>query len=211
MPVDPSRSQPAPQPEMAETVVFDPVPADDGPSGYGDRYAEDSFGYPASASALDWSAGEPPAPAADPVDSISAHMETGNGGSGAGRRAGRAAVRWPRGAARRKPLLLAAAVPLIAGGFGLALSMVSNTVSSHPSPGPASDLGQVSATQSVIPSTPPVSALPPADIGTGPGTSAPATSAPPVAGDRRDGEREDDGREDHRDDQREDSDRSDDG
>ncbi|WP_424882963.1 hypothetical protein [Streptomyces sp. SLBN-8D4] len=187
------------------------MPADDGPSGYGDRYAEDSFDYPPSASALDWSAGAPPAPTANPVGSVSAHLETGNNGSGAGRRAGRAAARWPQGAARRKPLLLSAGALLIAGGFGMALSMVSNTVSSSPSPGPASDLGQVSATQSVTPSAPPVSALPPTDSGTGQGTSAPATSAPPATGDRRDGGREDDGREDHRDDRREDSDRSDDG
>ncbi|MBT1093531.1 hypothetical protein [Streptomyces sp. Tu102] len=210
MPVDPSRSQPISSADMPETVVFGPVP-DDGPSGYGDRYAEDSFDYPASASAQDWSAGAPPAPAADPADSVSAHLDTGNGGSGTGRRGGQAAARWPQGAGRRKPLLLAAAALLIAGGFGLARSMVSNTVSSSPTPGPASDLGQVSATQPVTPSAPPVSALPPADSGTGPGTSAPATSAAPVTGDRHDGEREDDGREDHRDDQREDSDRSDDG
>ncbi|MFI2765227.1 hypothetical protein ACH5A3_41450 [Streptomyces echinatus] len=208
MPVDPSRSQPAPPPEMAETVVFGPVP-DDGPSGYGNRFAEDSFDYPASASA-DWSAGEPPAPAADPVDSASAHAESGNGRSASGRSGGRVAAKWPQSAARRKPLLLAAAALLIAG-FGPALSMVSNTVSSNPSPGPASDLGQVSATQPVTSSAPPASTLPPADNGTATGSTAPATSAPPVTGDRREGERENDGREDHRDDQREDGDRSDDG
>ncbi|MDH6628525.1 hypothetical protein M2271_006358 [Streptomyces sp. LBL] len=211
MPVDPSRSEPASQPDVVETVVFDRLPADGGPAGYGDRYADDSFDCPASASAQDWAAGESPARAADAADSVSAQVDTGNGGSSTVRRGGQAAGGWPQVAARRKPVLLVAAVLLIVGCFGLALSMVSDTVSSSPSPGPASVLGQVSAPQPVTPSGPPTSAVPPADSGAGTGTAAPPTSAPPVTADHQDDEREDNGREDRRDGQREDGDRSDDG
>lgn len=57
MSADPSRSQPASQPDVAETVAFDRLPADAGRAGYGDRYAEDSVDYPTSASAQDWAAG----------------------------------------------------------------------------------------------------------------------------------------------------------
>ncbi|UXY17619.1 hypothetical protein N8I84_01730 [Streptomyces cynarae] len=76
MSADPSRSQPASQPDVAETVAFDRLPADAGRAGYGDRYAEDSVDYPTSASAQDWAAGEPPARAADATDGVSVQMQT---------------------------------------------------------------------------------------------------------------------------------------
>lgn len=109
---------------------------------------------------------------------------------------------------RHRPVLLVAAVLIAVGGFGFALSLVSDTVSSGPAPS-----GTAPASESTWPSAPEPTASEkaPPDIGAGGKGAATATRSGPPSGDAAEDERErehergQDGLEDH---EREDGDDS---
>jgi hypothetical protein len=206
MPTDPAHPAPAPEPETDATAVLAADALGSAESGYGDRYAEDSFDYPdhtSPAPAQSWSAGAPPpgfAPAVGPVeDSGSADV----GRRRADRDRSRPAGRWQQVAARRRPVLMVAAALVVMSGFGVALSMVSDTVSSDSVPSGPGGTAQVSAPKSPNePSLPPdatAPASPPAVGGAG-GDGASAAPSPtgllPGAGEERGDEHGEDGRED---------------
>lgn len=218
MPSDPAHPGPAQQPGPGATAVFAAHPSGSPEGGYGDRYAEDSFDYPerpSPAPAQSWSAGERPTgfvPAVGTADEES-------GSADVGRRAGGDRSRPAGGgrqvAARRRPALMVAAGLVVMSGFGVALSMVSDTVSTDSVPSGSGGTAQVSAPKSPTePSLPPdatVSASPPATGGDG-GDGASVAPSPtglfPSARERGEDEHGEDGREDR---EREDGDRADDG
>ncbi|WP_200309264.1 hypothetical protein [Streptomyces adelaidensis] len=221
MPTDPAAPAPAPAPEPEPATEATAVLAVDAlnsaEGGYGDRYAEDSFDYPdrpSPAPAQSWSAGEPPPGSAPPV----APAEDSDSADGEQRRTdedrSRTAGRWQQLAARRRPALMGVAALVVMGGFGAALSMVSETVSSDSVPSGSGGTARVSAPKSPAePSPAPdvaASAAPPAAGGAGDGVSV--TSSPtgsvPGAGEEGDDEHGEDEREDRG---REDDDRAGDG
>ncbi|MCX5555364.1 hypothetical protein [Streptomyces sp. NBC_00038] len=212
MPTDPAHPAPAREPATDATAVLDTEGLGPSEAGYGARYAEDSFDYPSPAPSQSWAVGVPP-PGPGQDDNPATESDSADGGQ---RRAGpvgaRSAGRWQQLAVRRRPALSAAAALVVMGGFGLALSVVSDTVSSNPVPGGADGTAQVSAPKSPAAPSPPseatASAPPPAGSGAGaaPTASALPTGLPPGTGERRDDEGGGDGREDHG---REDGDRAD--
>jgi hypothetical protein len=205
MPTAPARPARAGEPELDATAVFASAALDSAEGSYSDRYAEDSFDYPEHTSpppAQSWSAGEQPpgfASAAPTEESDSAD----EGQRGGNRARSRTAGRWQQMAARRRPALMAAAALVVMGGFGVALSMVSDTVSSDSVLSGSGGTAQVSAPKSPIEPALPLdataSAAPPAAGGTGgDGASAAptATSLLPGTGHQRDDEHGEDAEED---------------
>ncbi|MFF4361631.1 hypothetical protein [Streptomyces sp. NPDC001604] len=176
--------------------------------GYGGRYEEDSFDYP-SAVPVDRSRVEEAPPMghdALPSSGPEPESETEEKSAAAGPRSlGQLAV------ARRGLVLSVAAGLLALGGFGAALSMVSDTVSSDPSPGGTAQVSSPTspAAQPPAPSAP---ASSPVDTGAIPGGTVPAapspTSAATSAGAPGQGDHQEDGQDDQ---EREDGDRSGDG
>ncbi|MGI3224324.1 hypothetical protein ACRJ4B_10600 [Streptomyces sp. GTA36] len=209
MPTDPTDRAPAEWPGMDETAVFSTQARGSEAGGYVARYEEDSFDYPSPSSS--WSDGEqPPDLAPGPAPS------TGAGSADEARRTEGGHARetdgWQQVAGLRRPALLAAAAMVIMGGFGLALSMVNDTVSSTPDPGASSGTAQVSAPKSppapVLPPPATASAPPPAGGGAGDVTFSPTQSSPlPGTGDQRDDQREQEQQQDR---EREDGDGADD-
>ncbi|MGI3222644.1 hypothetical protein ACRJ4B_00170 [Streptomyces sp. GTA36] len=218
MPTDPAYPRSAEQPDPDTTAVLAADALGSAEGGYGDRYAEDSFDYPdrpSPPSAQSWSAGEQPpdiVPGVGPADEESGTAEMRQRRAGGDRT--RPAGRWQQVAARRRPAMMAAAALVAMSGFGVALSMVSDTVSSDSVPSGWGGTAQVSAPKSPIePSLPPdatASASPPAAGGVGgDGASvAPSPTGLLPSGERGDDEHAEDGREDR---EREDGDRADDG
>ncbi|MFE4703505.1 hypothetical protein ACFRIC_41270 [Streptomyces sp. NPDC056738] len=217
MPTDPAHPAPAQQPGSDATAVLAAGALAPAEGGYGDRYAEDSFDYPdhpSPAPAQSWSAGEQPpgfAPAVGPAEE-SDSADVGPPGADGDR--SRPAGPWRQVAARRRPALMAAAALVAMGGFGAALSMVSDTLSSDAVPSGSGGTAQVSAPKSPNEQSPPpdatASASPPAAGGAG-GAGVSAAPSPtgllPSAREHGD-ERGEDGREEH---DRQDGDLTDDG
>jgi len=217
MPTGPASPAPAQQSDPDATAVLPAGALDPSEGGYADRYAEDSFDYPDHLSpepARSWSQGGPPpgfTPAAGPA------VES-DGVAVGQRRAdldrSRPAGRGRQVVARRRPALMVAATLVAMGGFGVALSMVSDTLSSDAVPSGSGGTAQASVPKSPTePSRPPdatASASPPAAGGAGgAGTSAAPspTGLLPSAREQHGDERGEDGREEH---DREDGDRADD-
>ncbi|PWI10205.1 hypothetical protein DIZ27_14180 [Streptomyces sp. NWU339] len=107
---------------------------------------------------------------------------------------------------RHRPALLIAAALVLLAGFGLALSTVSETVSSTPGPG-----GTAPVSAPKTPALPPDATVPAKPPGNAAGTSAwPAQTSPsPSSDDHRDDERGQDDEHGQEDQGREDDDRSD--
>lgn len=215
MPTDPTPPASAQQPDPDATAV---LALDSAEEGYGDRYAEDSFDYPdhpSPAPTQSWSASEQ---SPDFAPTVGSTEESGSADvvqRRADRSRSRSAGRWQQVAVRRRPALMVAAALVAMGGFGAALSMVSDTVSSDSVPSGPGGTAQVSAPKSPTePSLPPeatASASPPAAGGAG-GDGTSATPSPtgllPGTGELGDDEHGEDGREGRG---REDGDRADDG
>ena len=94
---------------------------------------EDVFDYPAPSASSAWSVDEAPSTVAATADSPPSKAPARGrvrGWSGA-----REAGAWRQVAARRRHALMVAAALVVVGGFGLALSMVSDTVSTNPASG----------------------------------------------------------------------------
>ncbi|MDX3523272.1 hypothetical protein [Streptomyces scabiei] len=213
MSTDPARHAAAREPESDATAVFhQPVPGS-AEGSYQARYVEDSFDYPSPAAEQSWSAGTlpPDAPQAASPGTESGTMDEGQlQADGAGTRP---ADRWRQVAVRRRPTLLVAAALVALGGFGGALSMVGDTLSSSPVPGAPGDTAPVSAPKSPTdtPSLPPeatASASSPEPGGDGASAAPTGAGLLPGTGEHRDDERGEDHREDH---EREDGDGADDG
>ncbi|MFF7189795.1 hypothetical protein ACFZAR_32235 [Streptomyces sp. NPDC008222] len=183
------------------------MPATD--EGYGGRYEEDSFDYPSAAPAAPGLGEEVPAerdalPSSEPQAGSESKAEETSPATGL-RGLGELA------AARRGLLLSVAAGLLALGGFGTALSMVSDTVSSDPSPG---STAQVSSPTSPVaqPPAPSQAASSPTDAGALPGGTSPTSPSPTGAVTSAAAPGTGDHQEDGQDDQeREDGDRSGDG
>ncbi|MFI7405637.1 hypothetical protein ACIBW9_35050 [Streptomyces sp. NPDC049541] len=192
MPSEPELT-PASPADAEQTAILDAVDGAPAPRGYGDRFAEDAFDYPSPQATHAWSADAASATAAGETDTVSRVPAQGRGRAGS---KARGAGGWRQVAGRHQSVLLAAAALVVLGGFGLALSSVSQTVSSNPTPG---GTAQVSA-----PRSPTARPLPPdpADTPEPPGSAAvpTQTSSSPGAGEDRDREkehgREEQGRED---------------
>ncbi|NEC87822.1 hypothetical protein [Streptomyces sp. SID12501] len=219
MPTDPAHPAPAQRPDPEATAVLAAASLDPAEGGYGDRYGEDAFDYPehhSPAPAQSWAAaGEQPAgyaSTADPADEESASGDVGQRRAGGDR--SRPAGRGRQVAARRRPALMVAAALVVMGGFGVALSMVSDTLSSDAVPSGSSGTAQVSAPKSPTEPSPSPDATaspsPPAAGGAG-GAGVSAAPSPtgllPSAREQHGDERGDDGREEH---DREDGGRADD-
>lgn len=194
MPPEPEQTFSSPA-DVEETAILDPVPGAPAPGGYGDRFAEDAFDYPSSTS-HSWSADQAPTGA----DELGTEPRPSAGRHGSGAGAVRSREGWRQAVVRPRSALLAVAALLVLGGFGMALSTVSDTVTSPATPG---GTAQVSAPKS--PTTQPLPAVPPAATGPSGGAGSPAAtptqaSLPPVVGEDRDRgedhEREDQQRED---------------
>ncbi|WP_317443888.1 hypothetical protein [Streptomyces collinus] len=172
--------------------------------GYGDRFDEDAFDYPTPSPAHAGSAEDTVAdPAETTVLGSESESEPGNGASGSRRNRIRDGSRWRQAALRHRPAVTAVAALALLGGFGLALSTVSDTVTSTPDPG---GTARVSAPRSPgSPSRPPDATLPtgptgptgPSGTGVGTATAPTGTVPPPVTGDHDDDHGEEErGRED---------------
>ncbi|MGW3956155.1 hypothetical protein ACWEKM_35805 [Streptomyces sp. NPDC004752] len=193
MPPEPEQPFCAPT-DAEETTTLDPVPGAPATGGYGDRFAEDAFDYPSS-TAHSWSADPSPTGAGEPgaEPPVPASQRSSEG------RAVRSANGWRNAAVRPRSILTAAAALAVLGGFGLALSTVSDTVTSPSGPG---GTAQVSVPKS--PTTQPSSAAPdtvepPGDAASPAATPTSASLPPGTGGDRdraEDHQREDQGRED---------------
>jgi hypothetical protein len=149
------------------------------PSAYGNRFEEDAFDYPSPSPSQSWSSD----------DGVTGTAETTVAESEAsGSRRSRAPDEngWRQTAVRHRSALTAVATLVLLGGFGLALSTVSDTVTSDPNPG---GTAQVSAPRSPgSPSLPPDATLPAEPPGGTANTATPPTrtAPPPVTGDRGD-------------------------
>ncbi|MEW2306773.1 hypothetical protein AB0958_43770 [Streptomyces sp. NPDC006655] len=198
MPPEPEQPSSSPT-DTEETTILEPVSDAPVPGGYGDRFAEDAYDYPSS-TAHSFGAD----PAATDTGEPSAAPPVPAGRRSPRGRAVRSADGWRQAARRPRSVLTAAAALVVLGGFGLALSTVSDTVTSPPSPGSTVQVSvpKPPATQSLSPTAP--TAEPPGDAASL--TAAPTlTSLPPDTG--QDRERSDEhGREDQR---REDGDNAD--
>ncbi|GAA2657908.1 hypothetical protein [Streptomyces vastus] len=167
----PAHPAPAQQPDPDATAVLAADTFDSADGGYGDRYAEDSFDYPdhpSPAPAQSWSAGELPPGFASAVGAAEESESADVGQRRADGDRSRPAGRWQQVAAWRRPALVVAAALVVMSGFGVALSMVSDTVSSDSVPSGSGGTAPVSA-----PKSPPESSLPP---------DATASVSPPAAG-----------------------------
>jgi hypothetical protein len=176
MPTEPEHASPSFSDDQ-KTAILDAVPSAPAPVGYGDRFAEDAFDYPSPPTTQDWSAAAAPAPETTASATAAAPQPSQVRGSGHG--GARGVSGWQQAAVRHGSVLMAAAAVLLLGGFGFALSTVSDTVSSDPTPG---GTAQVSA-----PTSPTGQPLPPdapatAEPGTGAGASAAPTPASPLPG-----------------------------
>lgn len=163
--------------------------------GYGNRFEEDAFDYPSPSPSQAWSSDES---VADTPDVSAADSEARTEAGGSRRSRARNESRWRQTAVRHRSAVTAVAALVLLGGFGLALSTVSDTVTSNPNPG---GTAQVSAPKSPDPSSlPPDATLPaqPSGAGVNTATLPPQTVVPPVAGDRGDDDHgeEEQGRED---------------
>ncbi|MFF8941852.1 hypothetical protein ACF1A5_06135 [Streptomyces sp. NPDC014864] len=193
MPPEPEQPSCAPT-DAEETTILDPVRGALATGGYGDRFAEDAFDYPSSiahscsADPAPTGAGEP---GAEPPVPVGQRSPKG--------RAVRSANGWRNAAVRPRSILTGAAALVVLGGFGLALSTVSDTVTS-----PAAPAGTAQVSVPKSPTTQPSSAAPatvepPGDTAS-PAATSTSASLPPGTGEDRDREedhrREDQGRED---------------
>ncbi|MPY34763.1 hypothetical protein FNH09_27055 [Streptomyces adustus] len=181
MPTDPEHA-PANVSDYGETAVPDAVSGAPTPASYGDRFAEDAFDYPLLPDGQNWSAEAASASAA--VDGATADAPQ-PAAAPRGRERGqvRGAGGWQQVAVFRSPALAAGAAVLLLGGFGFALSTVSDTVSSDPTPG---STVQVSAPKSPTgqPLPPAPTAGPGADAGVG-AAATPTSTVPGTGEDRR--------------------------
>ncbi|MFJ9712706.1 hypothetical protein [Streptomyces sp. NPDC101234] len=188
--------QPSSSPTDAEvTTILDAVSGAPAPGGYGGRFAEDAFDYPSS-TAHSWSADPAPTETGEPGPEPQGTADRRDRKRGTER----SADNWRQAAGRPRSVLTVAAVLVLLGGFGLALSTVSDTVTSPPVPGSTVQVSvpKPSATQSLSP-TASFTAVRPGDAASP--TVAPTQSGlPPGTGEDRDrGDehgREDQGRED---------------
>ncbi|WP_333740098.1 hypothetical protein [Streptomyces sp. IBSBF 2806] len=193
MPPEPEPTS-SPPTDAEQTAILDPVPGAPATGSYGDRFEEDAFDYPSS-STHSWSADPTPGSAGEPV----AELQEPAAHRAARTRAVRTTDGWRHAAVRPRSLLTAAATLVVLGGFGLALSTVSDTVTSPTGLGGTAQVSvPKSPTTLPVSPTPPVTTEPPAD--TVSPTAAPTqASVPPGAGEDRDRDRErgeDGGRED---------------
>ena len=194
MPSEPRRASASPA-DTEQTAIFDTVPGGSAPRGYGDRFEEDAFDHP-SPQATDAGSADAASGTATGETVTAPHAPAAGR-----RRAGSPASDGRRQAiSRHRSVLMACAALVVLGGFGFALSSVSEAVSSNPTPG---GTAQVSA-----PRSPTAQPLPP-DVTTGPASpgggagnaAVPAqTGSPPgtagVPGPGEDHGREEQGRED---------------
>lgn len=198
MPIEPHHVPAAPsgEPATEATAVLGRAEA-----GYGARFDEDAFDYPSPAA---WDARSGDESQRDPVDTTVPVDEPDTAGRAHGRGHAREAPGWRQLVARRRPLLAVAATLVVTGGFGFALSAVSDTVTSDPAPG---GTAQVSAPKSPTerPQSPGVtaSATPP---GSGAAVLPTPTGSTSATSDRRADEHGGGGGQE--DQQREDGDRS---
>ncbi|GGZ40639.1 hypothetical protein [Streptomyces bluensis] len=164
---------------------------------YGGRYEEDSFDYPSSAPARPVVVVEPPASRDRAKESASEPRSAEQPKAGRG-------VLGQLVAVRRNVLLAVAASLIVAGGLGVGLSVIGDTVSSDPAPGGAD---QVSAPRTPTPPpSVPGASTPVSDPtsggtasgGTGANVTVPPQAAPsqPATPDRHDEDRRDPERED---------------
>ncbi|MFD8379152.1 hypothetical protein ACFV2X_11550 [Streptomyces sp. NPDC059679] len=217
---------PSVKPATETTAVLKPSEG-----AYGARFDEDAFNYPSPAASQAWPGDEPlpkpadaagsadasgsadaatPADATGPADAAAPVDEPDAARQARGRGRERDAFGWQRLLARRRPVLAVAAALTVMGGFGFALSAVSDTVSSNPTPvGTVRDPASKPPTEQPQPPGATPSPASPPDGGAG--VLPTPTGSLPSTADRHDDE-DDRGREDdqgHREDQRhEDGDRS---
>lgn len=178
MPSEPRRASASPA-ETEQTAIFDTVSGVTAPHGYGDRFEEDAFDYPSPQATHAWSADA--ASATDAGETDTALHAPAEGRRRAGSTA-RGSDGWQQAVSRHRSVLIAAAALVVLSGFGFALSSVSETVSSNPTPG---GTAQVSAPRSpTAPPLPPDVTAGPASPGGGAGTAAAPTqtSSPSAAG-----------------------------
>lgn len=193
MPSEPWRASASPT-DTEQTAIFDTVPGASAPHGYGDRFEEDAFDYPSPQATHARSADAASGTTAGETDTAPHAPAEGR------RRAGSTAQgtdAWQRAVSQHRAVLIAAAALVVLGGFGFALSSVSQTVSSNPTPG---GTAQVSAPRSPTaqPLLPDVTAIP-ASPGDGAGTAtAPTQTISPSATGVGQGPGEEHGREEKR-------------
>ncbi|GAA2494089.1 hypothetical protein [Streptomyces longisporus] len=139
MPIEPHHFPAAPsgEPAIETAAVLGQAEA-----GYGGRFDEDAFDYPSSAA---WDARPGDASQRDRVDTAVPVDEPDTAVRAHGRGHTREPAGWQQLVTRRRPLLAVAAALVVMGGFGFALSAVSDTVTSDPAPG---GTAQVSAPRS---------------------------------------------------------------
>ncbi|MFE1314387.1 hypothetical protein [Streptomyces sp. NPDC058755] len=185
----------APLSDAEVTAILGPSVPTSARGGYGDRFAEDAFDYPSPSPSHAWSSDD-----SVPASTEATGAESAPGAEEGGSRRSRARDEsgWRQTAVRHRSAAVAVAALALLGGFGLALSTVSDTVTSTPNPG---GTAQVSAPRSPgSPSLPPDPALPAQPSGAGANTATPPTqtAVPPVTGDRGDDDHgeEEQGRED---------------
>ncbi|MER7795203.1 hypothetical protein [Streptomyces sp. NPDC097640] len=175
-------SQPRVKPATETTAVLNVLNQSEG--AYGARFDEDAYNYPSPSASQAWPGDEPPPEPADAaeIDEPDAARHARD------RSHEREAGGWQQLLARRRPVLAVAAALMVAGGFGLALSAVSDTVSSDPTP----------AGTARVPEPKSPTEQPPL-----PGATASATSPPgggasslPATGDRHDDEEDEEHEED---------------
>lgn len=179
----------APLPDAQVTAILGPSAPDSAQGGYGNRFEEDAFDYPSPSPSHSWSSSDDSVVGSAEVTVAESEAEPGAEVTGS---------RWRETAVRHRSAVTAVAALALLGGFGLALSTVSDTVTSDPNPG---GTAQVSAPKSPgSPSLPPDATLPAEPPGGAVNTATPPTQTalPPVTGDHGDddhGEQEQ-GRED---------------
>ncbi|MGW3101370.1 hypothetical protein [Streptomyces sp. NPDC001100] len=196
MSIDPAHPAATQLPDTDATALFAAPARGPAEGAYGVGYAEDSFDYPSPAPAQSWSDGRPPLGAA-----LDAAPPAGVDGAEEGQSASRGHARetgwWERVADWPRWAVIVAAALVITGGFGLSLSMVSDTVSSDPAPGASGGTSEVTVPQSpAVPDLPPqatASASSPAGGASG-GVSVSPTGTSPLPGAGGQDRQEDNGR-----------------
>ncbi|MET7480193.1 hypothetical protein ABZT17_38375 [Streptomyces sp. NPDC005648] len=150
MPPGPEQTSSSPT-DAEQTAILAAVPGAPTPGGYGDRFAEDAFDYPSS-STHSWSAG----PAATGVGEPAGQPQVPARQRGPQGRAVRNADGWRQAAVRHRSVLTAAGALVVLGGFGFALSAVSDTVTSPPTPGTTAQVSvpKPPTTQRAVPAAP---------------------------------------------------------
>ncbi|MGW2705679.1 hypothetical protein [Streptomyces sp. NPDC001340] len=195
----------APLSDAEVTAILRPSVPDSARGSYGDRFEEDAFDHPSPSPSHAWSSDDGVPGSTEATAESAPVAEEG----GSRRSRARDESRWRQTAVRHRSAAVAVAAIALLGGFGLALSTVSDTVTSTPNPG---GTVQVSAPRSPgSPSLPPDAALPAQPSGAGANTATPPaqTAVPPVTGDHGD---DDHGDDDHGEEEqgREDGDHADD-